>query len=85
MQERYAYDPFGKATVYDASYVVRTGGSAYAQMVLFQGLRQDPLTGYYEADLRWYSPTLVRPAPEGSAWAPIWNRPRSWSLVEPDA
>jgi len=60
VQERYVYDPFGKVTVYDTSYVVRPGGSAYAQVLLFQGFRQDQISGLYEADLRWYSPSLGR-------------------------
>ncbi|MBX9583464.1 MAG: RHS repeat-associated core domain-containing protein, partial [Gemmataceae bacterium] len=58
--ERYAYDPFGARTVYDGSYTVRTGGTAYANPIGFQGLRQDGPSGLLEADRRWYSPTLGR-------------------------
>jgi RHS repeat-associated protein len=58
--ERYAYDPFGGATVYDGSWNVRSGGSAYGMQHLFQGLRFDPVTGLNEADRRFSSPTLGR-------------------------
>ena len=58
--ERYAYDPFGARTVYDASYTVRSGGTNYAMTGGFQGLRQDGPSGLLEADRRWYSPTLGR-------------------------
>ncbi|MBX9582001.1 MAG: hypothetical protein K2X87_16980 [Gemmataceae bacterium] len=58
--ERYAYDPFGARTVFDSSYVVRSGGTLYANPVGFQGLRQDGPSGLLEADRRWYSPTLGR-------------------------
>jgi RHS repeat-associated protein len=58
--ERYAYDAFGKVTVYDANWTVRTGGSAYGMLYLFQGLRFDTDTQLYEARHRFYSPTLGR-------------------------
>jgi RHS repeat-associated protein len=58
--ERYAYSPFGVQTVYDASYNVRSGGSAYAFGYGFQGMRFDSVTGLNEAQNRWYSPTLGR-------------------------
>jgi len=34
---------------------------------------------------RWYRPTALLPAVEAAAAAPTSNRPRSWSLVDPDA
>jgi RHS repeat-associated protein len=58
--ERYAYDPFGVRTVYDASYNVRAGGSSYDFQHGFQGLWFDVVAGLNEADRRWYSPTLGR-------------------------
>jgi RHS repeat-associated protein len=58
--ERYAYDPFGVQTMYDASYAVRGGGSSYAWVYGFQGLRYDATSGLNEARFRWYSPTLGR-------------------------
>ena len=58
--ERYAYDPFGVQTVYDASYAVRGAGSSYGWVYGFQGLRYDPTSGLNEARFRWSSPTLGR-------------------------
>ena len=57
--ERYAYDPFGEATVYTPTYSVLPS-SGYAATVLFQGLRQDRVSGLYYARNRDYSPTLGR-------------------------
>lgn len=37
--ERYSFDPFGAATVYDGNFNVRSGGSNYNWVYLFQGLR----------------------------------------------
>jgi RHS repeat-associated protein len=59
VQERYAYDSFGAVMVYTPTYSVLSA-SGHAQTVLFQGFRQDQTTGWYEADERWYSPTLGR-------------------------
>jgi RHS repeat-associated protein len=58
--ERYAYDPFGVQTVYDAGYSVRGAGSSYAWVYGFQGLRYDATSGLNEARFRWFSPTLGR-------------------------
>jgi RHS repeat-associated protein len=58
--ERFAYDPYGTATVYDANWIVRTGGSAFGWQYLHQGLRYDKDTGLYEVRHRFYSPTLGR-------------------------
>ena len=58
--ERYAYDPFGAATVYDASYAVRGGGSNYGWVHQHQGLRRDVLSGLDDGRMRWYSSTLGR-------------------------
>jgi RHS repeat-associated protein len=58
--ERYAYDPFGAATVYDSGFTVRGGGSSYGWAVGFQGLRHSTATGLDHARNRDYSPTLGR-------------------------
>jgi RHS repeat-associated protein len=58
--ERYTYDPYGTATVYDANWDVRTGGSAYAWAYLHQGGRIDKDTRLCDFRHRFYSPTLGR-------------------------
>ncbi|MDB5313221.1 MAG: hypothetical protein JWO38_7423, partial [Gemmataceae bacterium] len=55
--ERYAYDPFGAATVMTASYGSRSG-SSYGFSYGFQGMWQDSLSGLDGGRMRWYSPTL---------------------------
>ncbi|HEY1189092.1 MAG TPA: RHS repeat-associated core domain-containing protein [Gemmata sp.] len=58
--ERYVYDAFGVRTVYDASYAVRGGGSAYEFAQGFQGVAFDPTPGLNFTDTRPYSPSLGR-------------------------
>ena len=58
--ERYVYDAFGKVTVYDASYSVRSGGSSYGWVYLHQGGRLDSVSGLYHFRMRDFSPTLGR-------------------------
>jgi RHS repeat-associated protein len=58
--ERYTYSPFGVQTVYDASYTVRGGGSAYSFTHGFQGMAHDSVAGLNPQRWRWYSPTLGR-------------------------
>jgi RHS repeat-associated protein len=58
--ERYVYDPFGQATVLDAEWNVRSGGSAYDWLYLHQGGRFDATSGLYHFRFRDYSPTLGR-------------------------
>jgi RHS repeat-associated protein len=58
--ERYIYDPFGQATVLDAEWNVRSGGSAYDWLYLHQGGRYDVTSGLYHFRYRDYSPTLGR-------------------------
>jgi RHS repeat-associated protein len=55
--ERYAYLPFGLATFMNASWV-GLSSSSYGAVYLFQGMRQDPISGFYQTPNRWYSPTL---------------------------
>jgi RHS repeat-associated protein len=45
VSERYTYDSYGTVKIYDGSYTVRSGGSSYASVVLFQGGRLDTVTG----------------------------------------
>ncbi len=63
--ERYAYDPYGKATVLDpVTWMVRGAGqygtSSYGWVYLHQGGRYDTATGLYNFRHRDYSPTLGR-------------------------
>jgi len=55
--ERYAYDPFGSFTVYDANWNPR-GSSSYAWVYLFQGERYDATSRMYRFGQRDVSPTL---------------------------
>ena len=55
VQERYLYDPYGTATITDASYTVRSS-SSYGWIYLHQGGRQDAVTGWYLFRLRDYIP-----------------------------
>jgi len=59
--ERIGYDdPYGKVTVYDASWNVKSGGSGYAWEITYQGMRYDETPGLFLQRMRWYSPTLGR-------------------------
>jgi RHS repeat-associated protein len=59
--ERFGYDdPYGKVTVYEASWAVKSGGSGYAWVITFQGMRYDETTGNFYQRNRWYSPALGR-------------------------
>jgi RHS repeat-associated protein len=61
VQERYAYDPYGAVTTYDASYGLRSGGSIYSELVLFQGMRYDSTAALFLSRMRsGYTPTLGR-------------------------
>jgi RHS repeat-associated protein len=56
--ERYQYDPYGKVTVLDGSWNVRSSGSAYANEILYCGYRYDPETGNYDVRHRKYLPFM---------------------------
>src|SRR5262249_17201856 len=62
--ERYVYDPYGKATVYDAGWTVRGDGrgpaSSYGWVYLRQGERFEIITSLYHSRYREYSPALGR-------------------------
>ena len=59
VEERYEYDAYGKATIYDANFTERTA-SAIGNAYLFTGRRLDPESGIYYYRNRYYSPTLGR-------------------------
>jgi RHS repeat-associated protein len=61
--ERYAYDPYGKRTVYDANWNSR-GSSNYSFVHGWQGRPADGTTGYVDFRERWVSVTLGRPISE---------------------
>jgi RHS repeat-associated protein len=57
--ERYVYAPYGAVTVLDASGTPLAGNaSAFGWQYLFQGGRQDPVTGDVHFENRDYSPSL---------------------------
>jgi len=58
--ERFAYDAFGNFTVYDASWTLRGGGSAYSWLHYHQGLRYDATVSLYDNRWRWYDADLGR-------------------------
>ena len=57
--ERYAYDPYGNFTIYDASWGSRSS-SSYGWVYQHQGLRYDGGAGLYHARARDLSPSLGR-------------------------
>src|SRR5207302_7737473 len=59
VQERYAYDPFGQPSYYDASYTSRAS-SSYAMSYLFQGGRYEGTSGLYHFRNRELSPNFGR-------------------------
>ena len=58
--ERYVYSPYGVLTIYNATYSTVLSSSAYSWVYGYQGMRYDPISGFYLAQHRWYSPTLER-------------------------
>jgi len=58
--ERYSYDPYGKLTVYDASWTTRANGTAYDNEVLYCGYRRDYETGLDHVRIRPYHCTMGR-------------------------
>jgi len=59
VMERYAYDPYGKPSIYDPSWNNRTS-SLFSWVYLHQGGRFDPTSGLYNFRNRDLSPTLGR-------------------------
>ena len=60
VEERYEYDAYGKATIYDADYSQVRSETAIGNDYLFTGRRLDPESGIYYYRNRYYSPTLGR-------------------------
>ena len=58
--ERYEYDAYGKATIYNADYSQVRSETAIGNDYLFTGRRYDPETGNHYYRNRYYSPTLGR-------------------------
>ncbi|MFO0811058.1 MAG: RHS repeat-associated core domain-containing protein [Gemmataceae bacterium] len=59
--ERYAYDAYGKATPYTASWGTPSGGTTqYAWQYLHQGLRYDAADALYDNRMRIYSAEYMR-------------------------
>jgi RHS repeat-associated protein len=59
VQERYAYEAYGRATICDGRWVTRSS-SSYDNQVSFSGYRWDPETALYHVRHRTYHPTLGR-------------------------
>ena len=57
--ERYAYDPYGKVSIYDASWSSRSS-SSYNNSILFAGYYRDGETQLYHVRFRFYHPHLGR-------------------------
>jgi RHS repeat-associated protein len=55
VQERYSYDAYGNATIYDASGTVLSS-SAVNNTLLFGSMQVDPTTGLYYDRARWFDP-----------------------------
>ena len=55
MQERYAYDPYGAVTIYNANWSGTLTSSAVNNTLLYAGMVVDPVTGLYYDEARWYS------------------------------
>jgi RHS repeat-associated protein len=81
--ERYAYDPYGVVTIYDASYGTRSS-SSYAWTQGFQGMFFDAVSGSYKSRGRTdISPTLGRAfQPDPMGLAPDSNYYR-WEMNNP--
>jgi len=58
--ERYAYDPYGRTTVYDGSFANAAAVSAYGNPFLHQGLPLDAESGQFHNRFRQYDPRLGR-------------------------
>jgi len=57
--ERYVYDPYGRATVYDGTWTNTVSwGDGRKNALRFCGYRYDPLTGLYHVRRRGYHPAL---------------------------
>jgi RHS repeat-associated protein len=55
--ERYAYNAYGKATIYTPDWSATRSQSSVANTVLYTGQQRDPATGLYDYRARWYNPS----------------------------
>jgi len=60
VQERYIYDPYGAVTVLTPTWTVRSGGSSFGWVYLFQGGRYDSTSTLIDFRNRYDSPALGR-------------------------
>ena len=60
VEERYVYDPYGSATIYDGSWNEVQWEASKHNAVLYCGYRFDAETGFYNVRFRYYHPTLGR-------------------------
>jgi len=58
--ERYMYDPYGKATIYDGAWQPVSWQGSKQNAVLYCGYRWDFETGLYQVRYRYYHPSLGR-------------------------
>jgi RHS repeat-associated protein len=58
--ERYIYSPYGKVTIYDATWSSMRSASSYDNVVLYTGREYDCETGLYHYRNRYYSAELGR-------------------------
>ena len=59
--ERYVYDPYGKATIYDSGWIATVGWtSSKENEILYCGYRYDHESALHHVRNRWYHPTLGR-------------------------
>jgi RHS repeat-associated protein len=70
--ERYQYDPCGERTIIDGTWSTTRSYSIYDMDRGYQGLWEDPVTGWKEADWRWLTNLGVwnRPDPSGTPDGP---------------
>jgi hypothetical protein len=66
--ERHVYDPYGGRTITNGTWSATRSESVYDMDRGFQGLWEDRLTGWKEADWRWLTNLGVwnRPDPSGT-------------------
>ncbi|MGA2256896.1 MAG: RHS repeat-associated core domain-containing protein, partial [Thermoguttaceae bacterium] len=58
VNERFTYGPYGAATGLNANFTTYSGSTNYQWTRLFAAMDQDPLTGLYYDNARWYNSSL---------------------------
>ena len=76
--ERYVYDPYGKATICDATWSNTRSTSSYDNVVFYTGRERDPETGIMHYRNRYYSTELGRFVSRD----PIGHEGSEWNLHE---